>query len=393
MEAVTSEEHIPDEDVCAIVRSLLHAGADAQARAVYEDEVETVLEAAIWRGSIELIQLLLDSGAPITESALFGAAWDCNLNIVKLLVRSGARVTESVIGGAAKKDKPELVMFLLDSAEDSIKERGRSAALISAIRYGNKDVIDALDASGVHLHRTAGLPAAMAAVAKRGDISVFQLLLGDNSRYRASVIESLDSPLPAAIAKGQNHITKMLLAAGAAVNAVNDEGYGPPLLEAIRRKDAHLAQRLLAAGAAVNRENPDSNRWLRCNFTVLPAAVAWGYHPLIRSIISAGAEVNAPESEGGKTALVVAVEKRDAVTIQILIDAGADVNAPTAVFFGYTALEAAVRNNDIDMVDYLLGIGADTDEGSLIAAVDTSMELMQMLLTARLRRYPRVPKG
>lgn len=51
----------------------------------------------------------------------------------------------------------------------------------------------------------------MAAAADRGDISVFRLLLSDNSRYRPTVIESLHSSLPAAIAKGRNDITEMLL--------------------------------------------------------------------------------------------------------------------------------------------------------------------------------------
>lgn len=126
---------------------------------------------------------------------------------------------------------------------------------------------------------------------------------------------------------------------------------------------------------------------------VLPAAVAWGYYPLIRDIISAGAEVNAPECEEGKTALTVAVERRDVATIQLLIDAGADVNASAATLFGRTALEAAVRNNDIDTDHYLLDIGADPDDGSLIAAVSGSAQLMQMLLTARLGRYRRFSKG
>jgi len=81
------------------------------------------------------------------------------------------------------------------------------------------------------------------------------------------------------------------------------------------------------------------------------------------------------------------------VTVELLIDAGADVNASAARLFGSTALEAAIQNNDIDMVHYLLGIGADPDEVSLIATVSGSVELMQILLAARLRRYQRYCKG
>jgi len=390
MEAVNSDEYVLGEEVIAIVRDLLHAGADAQATAKYDNESVTVLEAAMRRRNIELIQLLLDGGARITESAFLAAVRGRSLDIAKLLLKSGARVTQGVIESAAENNESEMVLFLLDSAEDSIKETNSSAALIAAIHHGKTDLIDALDASGVRLNSTPKLNAAIEATTDRGDIRLLRLLLGDNSRYRASVTESLGSSLHAAIANGRNDITEMLLAAGADVNTCNHLNESP-LLAAIRRKDAHLARKLLAAGAAVN--SIETNLYLQYTATVLPAAVAWGYYPLIRDIINAGAEVNAPEGEGGKTALTVAVERGDAVTIQLLIDAGADVNASAATFFGRTALEAAVRNKDIDMAHYLLGIGADADDGSLIAAVSGSVQLMQILLTARLSRYQRCSKG
>jgi ankyrin repeat protein len=392
MESV-SGECVPDEDAITIVRNLLQAGADAQATAIYNTESVTVLDAAMWRSNIELIQLLLDGGARITESAFVTAVSGCRLDIAKLLLKSGARVTERVIESAAENDESEMVWFLLDSAEDSIKERGSSAALIAAIHHGKTDLIDALDVSGIQLNSTPKLTAAIGAAADRGDIRLFRLLLGDNSRYRASITESLGSSLHAAIANGRNDIIEMLLAAGADVNAKPHLQMGSPLLAAIRRKDMNLARKLLAAGAAVNENLNYPSIGLQCTTTVLPAAVAWGYLPLIRDIISAGAEVNSPEWEGRKTALTVAVERGDSVAIQLLIDAGADVNAPAATLFGRTALEAAVRNNDIDMVHYLLGIGADPDDGSLIAAVSGSVQLMQILLTARLSRYQRYPKG
>jgi ankyrin repeat protein len=98
--------------------------------------------------------------------------------------------------------------------------------------------------------------------------------------------------------------------------------------------------------------------------TVLPAAVEWGYRPLILDIIGAGAEVNAINDIQGKTALAVAVEKRDKLNVQTLIEAGSDVNAPANMNSGRTALIAAVQNNDIAMVGYLLGVGAHIDERS-----------------------------
>ncbi len=309
IEAVESHDNIPDEDVNAIVRNLLQAGADVQAIAVYEDRRTTVLEAAIWGGNVELIQLLLEGGARIHESAFIAAIKCCNLDIVKLLLKSGVRVTQEVIESATAYGEFALVLLLLDSAEDCIKERSCSAALTAAIHYGKMDLFEVLVASEYQLQSTSKLTDAISAAAQRGDTCVFRFLLGENSRYRASVIVSSGGALTVAIAKGRSDITEMLLAAGVDVSGVNCQEIGSPLLEAIRRKDAHLARKLLAAGAAVNARYPSSVSRLLCTTTVLPAAVAWGYLPLIREIISAGAEVSAPEYEGGKTALTVAVER------------------------------------------------------------------------------------
>lgn len=394
MKAAFSDERVPDEDAIAIVRNLLHAGADAQAATTFgTDSSITVLEMAMRRRNIELIQLLLDGGARITDSAFLAAVRGCSLDIAKLFLKSGARVTQRVIESAAENDESEMVLFLRDSAEDGIKERGSSDALIAAIYHGRADLVDALYASGVQLDSTSNLNTALEAATCRGDIRLLRLLLGDNSRYRARVKESLGSSLHAAIANGRNDITEMLLAAGADVNTYNHLKKSP-LLAAISQKDAHLARKLLAAGAAVNSViEIDVSLYPQYTTTVLPAAVAWGYYPLIRDIINAGADVNAPEGGGGKTALTVAVERGDAATIQLLIDAGADVNDSAATLSGRTALEAAVWNKDIDMVHYLLGIGADPDDWSLIAAVSGGVQLMQVLLTARLDRYQRCSKG
>jgi ankyrin repeat protein len=399
------------EDVVAIIRKLIQAGADVQATASSDDypeqEPEAVLTAAIYSSRVEIIQLLLDGGAVVTECAFIAAfsfqkeeedstdedntctRESCVADMVKLLLKFRARVTYSVIEVAVQWSSSEMVFLLLKSVDHGIEGSLGKTALITAIRYGKTNVIERLDSLGVSLTSTPHLKDAMAEAAGRGDVRVFQLLLSDQSRHRAAVISSLDSSLYPAIIKGQKDVTELLLEAGVEVNSKDWDLSSPPLLGAILQRDAHLAQRLLAAGAEANMYSLSHTR------TLLPAAVAWGYRPLILDIISAGAEVNATQSNeaGGKTALTVAVEKRDVLTVQTLIEAGSDVNAPAALLLGLTALEAATRNNDIAMVDYLLGIGAHIDEGSLNAAVSVSVELMQLLLSARPIRCQRYPMG
>lgn len=123
--------------------------------------------------------------------------------------------------------------------------------------------------------------------------------------------------------------------------------------------------------------------------TVLPAAVDWGYYPLIQDIIDSGADVDGQEDLRSKTALFIAVEKGSKEIVKLLIDAGANVNTSGALICGQTALLAASRNNDLAMVRYLIDLGADPDEWSLIYAISGSEELVQTLLKARLYRYKR----
>lgn len=391
MNAIQCDMNIPDRNVISIVHTLLQAGADARAYAdSYSNNVVTVLEAAIPRKSVELIQLLLNSGARVTQSAFVQAAWHGDLDIVKLLFKSGAQVTEEVVESAVDNEGSELVIFLLEATDDNVKSRCKSAALVQAIKYGKEDLIDWLDSSGAQLNGNSKLADAILAAAQRGDMHVFHLLLSENSRYRTGVVESLGPALSAAISHGQNDIVEILLTTSADLNATYKDM--TPLLAAIDRRDSNLVRKLLAAGAAVNRI---SSVGFERDFitTVLPAVVRWGDYTLIRDIIDAGAEINAPVTFGGDTALFVAAEKGELATIELLIEAGADVNNAAATFSGNTVLEAASRNNDIDMVRYLLDLGSDPDEGSLIAAVSGSVELVETLLAARLDRYHRYSKG
>lgn len=222
---------------------------------------------------------------------------------------------------------------------------------------------------------------------KTGNMEVLNFLLDENSEFQTLSLESLDTGLRTAISNSQNDITELLLRTGANVNGELGLEYSP-LSESMKRNDCRLAKQLLLAGAAVNGDKDEAT------ISVLPLAVEWGYYPLIQDIISAGAEINAPYyRDGSITALFIAVEKKSKEVIKLLIDAGANVNAPEAVVTGKTALLAASRNVDLQMVRYLLELGADLDEHSLTVAVACSIDLVHMLLEARLHQYKRFSRG
>jgi ankyrin repeat protein len=246
-------------------------------------------------------------------------------------------------------------------------------------------LIQELRVSGAQLVQSYELENALQQVIRAGNTPVLHVLLDETSGYQTPSLGSLDKALWTAIHNDRNDIVQLLLGEGADVNNTSNSSSGSPLLEAIIKKDSNLAKQLLVAGAEVNERYG--------GYTVLPAVVDWGYYPLIQDIINAGAEVDALEQNGNRTALFVAVEKKNKEAIKLLIDAGANVNASEAVRSGQTALLAASRNNDLLTVRYLLELGADSDEWSLVAGITGSVELVQTLLEARLNRYKRYSRG
>jgi ankyrin repeat protein len=390
IKAIECENDIPDADIISMVRILLLARADPQGVALSGGEARTPLEAAMATKSIELIQLLLENGARITEQSFVQAVRHCDINVVKLLLQSGGQATEAAIECAVESNSM-LVFFLLEAADDRIKKRCKTAALIKSIECGKIDLIHKLGVSGAQLTKNSELEAAIQQVIQEGHMDILQFLLDEKSGYRTLSLESLGRGLWTAIANDHTDIVELLLVAGTNINSTSHNLDESPLLAAIIKKDSKLAKQLLVAGASVN--GTDIHSGIIITTTVLPIAVDWGYYPLIQDIINAGAEVDALETKGGRTALFVAVEKKSKEAIKLLIDAGADVNASGAVLFGKTALMAASRNNDLPMVRYLLELGADPDEWSLIVGITGSVELVQTLLEARLHRYKRYSRG
>ncbi|KAI8172183.1 Protein fem-1-like protein [Colletotrichum sp. SAR 10_65] len=90
-------------------------------------------------------------------------------------------------------------------------------------------------------------------------------------------------------------------------------------------------------------------------------AVECGYLDLIKLLLDAGADINAPAARSrGATALQLAAIKGYLGVSKMLVDLGADLNAPRATNDGRTALEGAAEHGRIDTIQYLLSQGVET---------------------------------
>lgn len=199
------------------------------------------------------------------------------------------------------------------------------------------------------------------------------LLLGCGSVWAASEY----SPLYVAAEKGDLAKVEEQIASGADVNIKGT--YGMSALQAAADgQHAEVVNALLEAGA-----DPDISGGL-LDETPLKMAATYGYEAIVKSLIAAGAEVDAPDNTE-VTALGMAASRAHSGTVKILLAAGADSNATD--HFGRTVLYLTMERGGPEIVTMLLAAGAQvnaaTVDGStplMLATQGGNLEVMRLLL-------------
>jgi len=124
------------------------------------------------------------------------------------------------------------------------------------------------------------------------------------------------------------------------------------LCSAANDRDVRRVESLLNDGAPRN---------LSCDngLTPLMTAASTNDMPMLRVLLSHGADVNVGNSQG--TPLILAIMANDSMAVKLLLSQGADPNAnpnPGSVF-GRTPLMIAAERDDCETVELLLAAGAD----------------------------------
>lgn len=212
-----------------------------------------------------------------------------------------------------------------------------SAALMDAIVQDNTSAVAELLKRGAD----PDLPApdgttALVLATRRGAANTVKLLLEKG-------VQPEEQALIWAAFLGRTAILQMLLDHGARAEPASGQS---PLFFATTAGHPEAAKLLLSHGADPNEK--DRNGWEGRGFTVLMAAAAGGRVQVIRTLLDAGANVNAgtqcdaeTDCIAGYTPLLYAAESGHLEAVQALLAHKAQVNAIAAN--GDTALKLAIK--------------------------------------------------
>jgi ankyrin repeat protein len=227
--------------------------------------------------------------------------------------------------------------------------------MMTAVSVGDKSAVASLLSKGVKAKAsdvTGRTPLLLAA--GNGYDEIVQLLINNGADVNAKTKNTLTpygslTPLfAAANYKGHAQTVRELLAAGADTEARDMHGE-TPLMAAARRGEVEIVKTLISAGANINALASQDNG------TALMSAAAWGRAEVVRVLIQAGGQVNA-RTTSGYTTVMFAAEKGYTDIAKELIAAMADVTARTVN--NDTALTLAERGNHKDTVKMLEPAGA-----------------------------------
>lgn len=230
--------------------------------------------------------------------------------------------------------------------------------LIEAAYEGNTVQVQSLIEEGADVNeKDASGRTALMIAANRGHTYVVQLLLERGADANATDNNGLTA-MQAAESRGFQRIVSMLRkfagASGQPEQGSALKGAGAPRLSlhrAVDEGDFAAVRSLIEAGADVNARSNDE-------WTPLMLATIKGHTEMVEALLKSGADTNARNRKGW-TSLMFAVSMSDADTTRILLSAGANINARDKE--GKTALMQAANENNRESVRVLLGEGADVN--------------------------------
>ncbi|KAI9147667.1 Ankyrin-2 [Paramyrothecium foliicola] len=346
------------------------------------------LAAAVRKGDIAMVELLLSYQAPVNEythgrtekTALAAAVAQNKPHLVSLLLSYGA--DPSIEDGygvhgplhiacMAKEPNREIIKMLLEATvppDINYSPPKQDHVIMYAIWDRDVELVKLLLQHGVDTNlwlepgpflqsgQCKGAPLHVAA--ERGSFEICSLLVEHEPRLLTTQLEHgqlYESPLHVACSKNQMKIVRLFLDKGAKVEQLSYFYGESPLFAAAQTRNAKLVKMILdAAPSMINVES-----FLKS--TPLNAACQEGNLEIIRLLLEAGANIHSRDQFGETCVTYIPVRngrKSPHKILELLMEYGQDVNG-IVTENGTTVLAEAIRSGELRYVRWILEKGAD----------------------------------
>jgi ankyrin repeat protein len=346
-----------DADIMAYLLDRSRVNIDAKAA-----NGDTALEVAYRNGHLEVVKLLVAAGARVNPQSsdehgvLMTARLGGNVQVVRYLVEEAGADEQRVGPGgkvflmaAADLNRADIVEYLLGRPGIDIERKSAAGwtALNIACREGHLEVVKMLVGAGarVDAQGSDGQGALMTAI---DHLEVVKYLVEEAGADVNAITYKDDAPTikvtacDLALRRCRWDVARYLVDHGADLSLCSTDC----TIGVERSGDESLVARLLDAGLF------DLMRRSQAGLTPLHSAATFSL-PMVKLLVSAGADVEAQNSHGRTPLMCAACDGRLDV-VKWLVEAGADLNAKDKR--GQTARELAKSGRHASIVEYLQGV-------------------------------------
>ena len=350
-----------------LLEFILSCGTDVNASIRVPENLQkkcTLLHIASLRGQIEVVRLLLDSGADVNirnannDTALHFAARSGSADIIKLLLDKGSSVnltstqaTTPLNLSPTCDSLPAARAFVEEGATLNRTNKSDLSPLMMAAYNGKLEAVRYLVERGADIHLCSNTNKYALLLAVEGaQLDTVRFLLKNGADINGSNVPLDMRPLVRATLTQNVTVVNLLIESGADLNLCATDGRSRSALHAAALVgNLEIADRLIAAGADLNCR--DFN-----GFTSLAIAIIINNTELALFLMRKGADVNIPDYDMN-TPLHHAVRSNNLKCTKQLVQFGADVNHRG--HGNVTALAMAIKLKRTQIVEYLDGAVTD----------------------------------
>jgi ankyrin repeat protein len=356
----------------------------------------------MWMRSAALFALVAASLAAETSSDDFDQAIRANdLGKLKVLIGSASDVnikdrhgSTPLMYSAAVGSVDAMKMMLASGADAKVKNAFDATPLMWCA--ANIDKVRLLVDAGVDVNARSkqGMTALLIAASNAGSIDIVRLLIAKGARIgggetaapaeggtegmpqqKKASGEGRFTPLLAAAIANDLDMVRLFIEKGVDVNAATGHG-DTPIQFAASAGNLAMVKLLLAKGADVNAATTDALKVRKGpialnHLTALMNAAPYGTPELLKTLIDAGAQVNAKDIRD-MTPLMLAVssETQNPDVVRLLLEKGADVKAQSNL--GETAIDWAKKFGNPEVIGLLQKAGGEAAQSAETAGTATS---------------------